>query len=612
MPMQMEATSSRRDIWLALALTACLFAVVHGHGLGDPWMANDDARQQLFWMQQWQEPGLYPEAGAGALLLHYAKDYVPLGVRELYRLASFALPPLEFSKVLTGLEFVTLGGLLFALGRGLAGRFAGWAVLCVYWLSPFFLHTISGGLARSFGAPLMALFWLSWQQGREEAKASSVCSRPYPARLGVTASLLLLGLFLPYIWAVCALALALGWLLGRLKVSTPPPAPGKWWDYPVLAVSAVPVLLFNMVLANGGFGPMVTEAEMQGDPVFGPLGRFPILPVPSLFFELVSRPWERLLPFREFGPVAGALVGLALFWLLWRGLRRCDVKALARRSWPFFCIVAASLALYFLARLMLLALFIPSRYLEYTTNLGYCVLLGVLLAAALRPWLRRPLLQGALVLLCLVLAGWRLHGEALHDYGEQAPLYEAVRETGLDALFAGHPYTMDNVLTFGRREVLASYELAHPWSKGLWERMRPRLEDMLGAYYARDAATVRAFAEKWRVDYMVVDTRHFSRMFMLPGRQFVPVCQAPMPDAAHSLCRALGLRFPVLVQPGGRHGFPGDHPLFAPYGEEIARLARRAGTYALLDREAFPGHEVQDGVWLVDVHDPRKKTENTK
>ena len=36
----------------------------------------------------------------------------------------------------------------------------------------------------------------------------------------------------------------------------------------------------------------------------------------------------------------------------------------------------------------------------------------------------------------------------------------AIRSYYEDALLAGHPEDMDNILTFGQRDVLASFELA--------------------------------------------------------------------------------------------------------------------------------------------------------
>ncbi len=585
-----ESFYSRKDVWLALALTCVVFWFAHGDVLFAPYVSNDDVRQQVYWMQSWEDPALYQND----LLTEYAQRYVPWGVKGLYRLASPLVDPITFSKLLAGFEYIILGILLFLLGNGFGGRSTAWGVLCVYWLSPFFLHTISGGLARSFGAPLMALFWLCWQRGEGRG-----------ARWGLLASMVLMGLVIPYIYALCGLALAIGWVLGRLHLMRQPPAPRRLLDYLVLLGAAAPVLFFNHELAGSGFGPMASAQDMAGSPLFGPLGRFPIVPVPSLLYELVARPWERLLPFRELGLFPGILTAVLILLLAVLGARRVAWKKMWPGLQPFLCLFLASFFLYIAARMVLLALFIPSRYWEYTTNLGYCVLLGCMLGRYAGSRIQWKFVGVALVVLCLGMASQRLRYEALGFYGAYAPLYSTVRETDTNAVFAGHPYTLDNVLTFGRRKVLASYELAHPWSVGYWKRLSPRLEHMLRAYYAKDVDVVRDFCETWDVDYFVVDARDFSQAFVTPQRSVVPLAEAPLPDWLRTITKALDVRFPVIVWAGKRLPLPGDHPMFAPYGEMVHQWAQLPGKFVLLDDTLFPGREVMPGVKLVDVRGMR-------
>ena len=113
-------------------------------------------------MQQWQDPGLF----RGDFLTGYARAYVPWGVKGLYWLASWWVSPLAFSKFLPGFLFVFLALCLFKIGTRLADRRLGWGMVACFWLMPFFLDNLSGGLSRSFAAPLLALFWLGWQARR--------------------------------------------------------------------------------------------------------------------------------------------------------------------------------------------------------------------------------------------------------------------------------------------------------------------------------------------------------------------------------------------------------------------------------------------------------------
>ncbi|MHC1713193.1 MAG: hypothetical protein AB9872_13680 [Solidesulfovibrio sp.] len=157
------------------------------------------------------------------------------------------------------------------------------------------------------------------------------------------------------------------------------------------------------------------------------------------------------------------------------------------------------------------------------------------------------------------LGAWRLTDVGLYDYKNDAPLYAAVGQTEKSALFAGNPILLDNVLTFGRRNVLASFELAHPWSLGYWGQMLPRLAHQVDAYYAKDPEVVLEFARVYGVTHFVVREADFE------------------PEAL------------------------AGHPLFAPFDARIRELAGRAGKFALLDGEKFPYTSPEVGMRLVDL-----------
>ena len=222
-PSKIEAPpKSRTTTWpdLAVALISGLvFAVAHVRALTNPFIINDDVRQQIYWMQQWQDPALF----RGDLLTDYARHYVPWGVKALYWLASWWVSPLYFSKILPGLLFVLLAVCLFKIGTSLSDRRLGGMMVAVFWLMPFFLDNLAGGLARSFAAPLLALFWLGWQTRR-------------PWLMGV--ALLLQALCIPYIFLVAAPATLLAWTLARLGRDDPPPFPAQPVHFFLLGLGA--------------------------------------------------------------------------------------------------------------------------------------------------------------------------------------------------------------------------------------------------------------------------------------------------------------------------------------------------------------------------------------
>ena len=88
----------------------------------------------------------------------------------------------------------------------------------------------------------------------------------------------------------------------------PPPFPAHWPHALLLAAGAALVALMDYRFAASGFGPLVSYAEMVNRPEFYAGGRYAILPLPSIFWELIS-PWGMDSPLPGFG-TAGRDCGL--------------------------------------------------------------------------------------------------------------------------------------------------------------------------------------------------------------------------------------------------------------------------------------------------------------
>ncbi len=93
-------------------------------------------------------------------------------------------------------------------------------------------------------------------------------------------------------------------MAGRTGKTTSPPFPARPVHFLLLAAGAAVVGLMDFSYAHDGFGPLVSYAEMVNRPEFYAGGRYAILPVPSIFWELIS-PWEWIAPFRDLGLAGG-------------------------------------------------------------------------------------------------------------------------------------------------------------------------------------------------------------------------------------------------------------------------------------------------------------------
>lgn len=560
--MQNRRTSILESELAVALLSGAIFVVAHFRALVNPFIISDDVRQQIYWMQQWQDPGLF----RGDFLTDYARHYVTWGVKGLYWLASWGISPLYFAKLLPGVLFIFLAVCLYRIGASLSDRRLGWMMVAVFWLMPFFLDNLAGGLARAFAAPLLALFWLGWLEQR-------------PWIMGT--ALLLLALFIPYIFMVAALAAMSAWLLARAGKDSPPPFPVKPAHIFLLALGAAVVLGMDLQFSIAGFGPLASAREMVNRPEFYAHGRYAILPEASLLWELIS-PMEYIPLFKEWGTLGGVLSCIVLLGVVAAGVRQPDWA-----PWPRLKSVAylalASLLLYFLARLLLLKLFVPDRYLMYTLNLFYCLFLALGLRAGLRVayWPRR------LAILALVaaaaLGAWRLEDVGLKDYSAYRPLYAALAATPKDALIAGHPNLMDTVPTFARRRAFATYELAQPWSRNYWAKLEPRLHDLFQAYYAADPQEVIAFCRKYGIAFLIVDDRHFTPVFLKGGYLLFPGDRPHIPGTSPGLAERLYC------------------PFFAPFDDQIRQVTQGRGTFALLSESGFHTLTIDQHVRLLDM-----------
>ena len=524
---------------LAALASAAVFAFAHHAGFANPFAVNDDVRQQLYWMQRWLDPALYPPS----LLNDYSEAYVPWGIKALYRLGAFFTNPLNFSVWVAGLLFTAQCLLLGAMASRAAGRAAFAAGVAMGWLLPFFLENISGGLSRAFASPLLAAFCLSWLSGGRF--------------MGLV--LALQALFIPYIFLPCAAALALRRGADLIRGHAPFWLEGRR-AWAVYGCCAAAVIGFTLAYSAKGFGPLVSLAETAGRPEFGPDGRLDLVPLPRPFLDFVYYPFERIGMFKEWGLFAGIASLVLLAPALWYGGRAVDWRGLGRGLSPLGWTAASFLAFYAVSRALAFKLFVPDRYVQYPVNLLYAVLLAACATAALARLGRGRLFGAGALAMAALLGALRLHDVALYDYSPQAPLYAAVEAaTPKDAVLAGHPDTMDNVMTFARRNAHATLELAHPWSRGYWEQYGKRLDALFEAYYAKDREGLERFARESGADFLLVEASRFEPSF-LSGK-----------------------------------------PFFEPYGARIRQSAAGQAGFAALDDPTLARVPLVPGAFLIDL-----------
>src|SRR5215216_2132278 len=149
------ARSSLVRLLLLIGALALLFGrtlIRHVLSSANPFVANDDMRQQIYPFFRFADPQLFPDD----LAARYYLDSYPLGYRLFYAWLARVYDPAVVSKVVPYLLFAMLLIAVGAAAYRLGGWMCAWFSLVFCLSSPYFLARVAGGLPRSFGCALLA------------------------------------------------------------------------------------------------------------------------------------------------------------------------------------------------------------------------------------------------------------------------------------------------------------------------------------------------------------------------------------------------------------------------------------------------------------------------
>ncbi len=517
---------------LVVVSAGTVFCVGNFDIFSNRYLINDDVRQQIYWMERWRDPQLFQND----FLTNYAETYVPIGVKAIYRVASFWFDPLIFSNILTAILFVITAALWFAWGRVFGDNLTAFLVVVVYFLFTGFQYQMNGGLSRGFVFPLMILYLLFVSQGR------LFCA-------GVV--LFVQTFFNPYVFLLCLFTQASIMVVKfgpdffpkafkafhnvfqamrfdhvraffefdqqshnvrctKEELKETIPAILKKLlilNFPVILGVAFTVA--NVVWYQSSTGRLISWREMIGKSEYSELGRYQLYPAASFFYELI-RPWIFNLSFPYWGPFAGwamAFIVVAVFAyaalnyqpvIKWKGLN------------GLLLLIPVSLLLYILARLLLVKLFVPRRYIFSTLSIVYCIGFAVALRILLEKIKITRSKLYAFLLTLLVFACIKGRHVEIFDYSNGSNLYKFIQTTPKNALIAGWPEVMDNVMTFGERPAYVTFKLSHTWVEPYWSEVKKRTFDLLKAYYSSNPEEIRNFCKSNHIEYLVVRSQDFE------------------------------------------------------------------------------------------------------
>lgn len=536
----LRCNQSQRErlIWGFLALASGLLFALRAswRALTEWYVVHDDARQHIFWIPRLHDPELFPNDP----IADYFAAQAPPGFVALYFLGTLLLDAVTFNKLLVLVLTVSLSGFAYLLGLRLFrhAAAAGLSSVLLAW-SVWHYDYLASATPRSFTAPLLVVFlaFLVARQRLASLTTLALQALVYPPGCALMLTVQLL-------WLVH------GWLYSYRRhslsfVPSSPSAPTRrgrassLWrgDSGVLWLAAAAALALGLTLLGQRsaaiYGPIVSAEEAREMAEFRPGGRANYFSDDPLHFWLTSTRSGLALAPRDataFGIPAMliplTLAGALAAWMLAAKLRLTGQPAIPRRSVLLLHLLAASLALFFAAHVLLFRLYLPSRHVQFSLPIVWSFSAGLMLTLTLehlagrlargrlsRASDRPPPAAGrrlALAALGLLLASAPQPG-GYYIQGRHLELYDYLRARPKDTLVAALPRDSSRLPIFTQRSVLVSLEHSLPYHRSYYEPLRRRTRALLQAYYADSPELIVELAEREGVDVIVANTDALER-----------------------------------------------------------------------------------------------------
>jgi hypothetical protein len=513
-----EVQPSGQRAWPFFALTmlyaaSCAFLALR-QAFASSYMLADDAREHVFWMFRFVDPGIFPHD----VIADYFQSLAPTGYANLYwLLARAGIDPLIASRLIPSLLSLVATGYFFALALRFFRSPAVATLSAVLFCQCLWLNSdLASATPRAFFYPLFVAFLYF-----------HVCRSP----AGVLISVGLEALFFPPA-ALLSLGVlgmdCLRWKNG-LKVT--------------LASDSRPYLLVGAAFALtllclapylhrvGAFGPLVTYDEARRMPEFGPEGRVPYFLSSWWGYWVAGNGGVHTVPTRP---------PWFLLAFLWPLLRRFPdrfplLKAVPRGAWPIPQVIGASLFLFLSAHLLLFHLYLPNRYTGPTARILLILLAGgvmlALIDAALRwtndhsvgrPRLFRRVAVGITSLLLGVVAAYPLllpvFPTANYINGAEPGLYRFFAQQPANIRIASLSDEADNLPLLCRRSIIIGAECAVPFHPGYYLPLRERGLQIARAQYSADPAVLEKCLRDQQIDFWLLDRKAFTPKYWHKSR----------------------------------------------------------------------------------------------
>ncbi len=486
--------------WLSLTMAAVYGLLALGMAFDGEYVVQDDARQHVFWMQRFLDPGFFP----GDLIADYFQSVAPQGYVKLYHLgATLSIPPLLLNKLLPLPLGILTTILTFRLSMRLfpvpMAAFMGSLILNQ---SLWMKDDLASATPRAFVYPLFLAFLLFLLEG---------------SLLPCLLAIVLTGLFYPQ--SVLVEAGILIWRLLQSKNGFLAPIfplnPAKFLKRKGMfelagLVTAVAVML-PYVWQTSDFGPTISLAAAKELPEFWSGGR-------SEFFT--DRLDEFWLSSRRSGCLPNRMAIACWFGLLLPLVQRYSqtfplTKKISHDIIILPQITITAFTLFFAAHALLFTLHLPSRYTTHTLQIVLALAAGICIAIItdkLRYQSRQGLIIAGIIVTALLLYPLTVSHfpRPYYKTGKAVELYQFFQKQPQDILIASIAEEGHFLPTFAQRSILVGREYAIPYHLGYYQKFRQRTAAVIQAQYSPNSAPMRELIAKYGIDFWLLDRAAFT------------------------------------------------------------------------------------------------------
>lgn len=567
--------------WLIFSLVISFLYIVLTllPSLGYEYLVQDDARQHVFWMQQFQDEALFPND----LIASYFRSIVPAGYTMLYWLAAqIGIDPLVLSRWLPiGLGLATAGFCYGICVKILPIPIAGFVASFLLTQNLWTKDDLVSGTPRAFFYPLFTAFLYYLLQRHEPP----VWRR---SLLPCLIIFLLQGLFYPQTLLLSCGVLVLNFVAWDQEIQFPRRL--QDWGFVAACIGAAVLVLLPFALQTSEYGPVITAAEARPMAEFAEHGRVRYF-VPPLEYWLS---WMRSGIFPTLWVPPLMLAGFLLPFL-WRFGNRLPLLQQVRPNVKLLVdVVLASLVWFGLAHLLLFRLQLPSRYTQHSFRVVWAIAAAITLVVlfdGFSRWLNSASRQhrlkalgltvvGAIALISISPTPAKSYPFLVHVVGRTPPLYEFFQQQPKDIMIASLTQEVNNLPTFSQRSILTGREYALPYHKGYYQELRQRTVDLIAAQYTPNLAKLQAFIRQYGVDFFVAEQESFKPYYVKDDfwlRQYEPV-------ASEAIAQLESDRKPALARMRNRCSVLKSDRLLVP---QLKMEPREAGQLQVLDAQCI-------------------------